>query len=66
MKKFMKCSLPVKKNAKFCFLDFTKFQFLEKLRSLVHLGSSFLTAWIFGIIYEILQKDLSKNEVYKF
>ena len=60
---FMKCSLPVKKNAKFCCLHFTTLQFQERLCSLVHFGYSFLIAWIFGII---IQKNSSKNEVYKF
>ena len=41
-------------------------QFLEKLSPMVHFGYSLSIAWIFGIINQNIQKDLSKIEVYKF
>ena len=62
----MKCILPVKKNAKYCWLHFTKFQFLEKLTSSVHLGFSILIAWISGIILKTFQKIHQKMKSTNF
>ena len=36
----------------------------KKLSPLVHLGSCSLITWIFGIIHQIIRKDLSKNEIF--
>ena len=58
----MKCSLPVRNTQNFSACPHKKLQFLEKLSPLVHFGCSFSIAWIFGIIYQFIQKDSSKNE----
>ena len=54
---FMKGSLPFGNTQNFGACTSQNFQFLEKLSPLVHFSYSFSTAWIFGIIHQIIQKN---------
>ena len=47
-------------------LAFHKIAISRKTKSFGTFWVFFLDTWIFGIINQIIQKDLSKNEVYKF
>ena len=53
------------KHTNFCCLHITKLQLLGKLSPLVHFVYFFLLAWIFGIIQQNTQNDLTKHEVSK-
>ena len=61
----MKCSLPVKNTQNFV-SALHIIAISKKPSPLVYFVYSFSIVWIFGIINQIIQKDSSKNEVYKF